>query len=104
MEEPSFKYRDFVNHLNQGDFKFVRFCVEGYGHYRDCRIEVDLGDPRNPSVACIAFLLTPDGKERCYFHGPFNEGEKIFHLGKEGNLTLQLVWKRVKILELVWAR
>ena len=92
-------YREFVDQLNAGMFSKVVFSIDGYGHYRNCTFLYE-GNPKKKFL--ISLLLTKDGSERMYFHGFFNEGEKVFRIKGEGNLTLERAWKRVVIQEIVY--
>ncbi len=92
-------YREFVDQLNAGKFSRVAFSIDGYGHYRNC---VFLYEGRPEGKHVISLLLTKDGSERMYFHGLFNEGEEVFRIKGEGNLTLERAWKKVKIQEIVY--
>ena len=94
------EYKSFIQHLNSGDFTEVDFSICGYGHYRNCRFIFD-GDAEKSFV--ITLLLTHDGSEKAIFHGPYNEGEKVFYIKGIGRLNLFMIWKRVEISNIIWA-
>ncbi len=97
-------YRDFLDHLLEGDYAHVEFHVDGYGHYRHCEIDYVPGkDQDNLFYPYVEFRLTPDGKERCVFHKKFNAAEKMFHLKGQGDLTLQDIWKRIVLERIEYA-
>ena len=98
-------YKEFIEGLSEGKILSMSFGIEGYGHYRDCKViyTPSSGGDTPPFGPSIEFRLTPDGKEGCYFAKRFNGGEKIFYIQGLGRCTLQQIWKRVVIKDIQWA-
>lgn len=95
------EYEDFVKGINSGSVTFIKFTVDGYSHYRDCRISRVQGKISNGKILeFIEVVLTKDESEKVSFLRRFNESYKLFRLGRTGTFTLKQLWKRITITQM----
>ena len=98
-----YDYRRIINDLNNGIVKQIRFCVDSYYHYRDCKIARTKHKMNNKiQVHHIDVSLTADSSEKISFLNEFQEDVKLFNMGKKGKFTLKQMWPRITILEIVY--
>jgi hypothetical protein len=98
-----YDYRRIINDLNNGIVKQIRFCVDSYYHYRDCKIARIKHIVNNKiQVHHIDVSLTADSSEKISFLYEFQEDVKLFNMGKKGKFTLKQMWPRITILEIVY--
>ena len=96
-----YDYRRIINDLNNGIVKQIRFCVDNYYHYRDCKIARTKHKMNNKiQVHHIDVSLTADSSEKISFLNEFQEDVKLFNMGKKGKFTLKQMWPRITILEI----
>ena len=96
-----YDYRRIINDLNNGIVKQIRFCVDNYYHYRDCKIARTKHKVNNKiQVHHIDVSLTADSSEKISFLNEFQEDVKLFNMGKKGKFTLKQMWPRITILEI----
>ncbi len=92
------EYDDFIKSINSGNITQFSFSIDGYNHYRDCRISRIKDKIFNGKIIeGIKVILTKDESEKVSFLWKFNESFKLFRLGKEGTFTLKQIWNRVII-------
>lgn len=94
----NYTYTQFVQELNSGKLQRVEFAVEDYGHYANC---VVTSQPLESGGYLLDFALTPDGKELVRYFGAFRD-DKIFRLGRGRKATLQDMWRRIRIKNIIY--
>ena len=79
-----YDYRRIINDLNNGIVKQIRFCVDNYYHYRDCKIARTKHKVNNKiQVHHIDVSLTADSSEKISFLSSNNKAKDLEKL----NLT-----------------
>ena len=94
-------YRKLVDDLNSHAIEGFRFRVKGYGHYRDCVLHYIYDEIPSLGKAKRGIELYLAKGEGCLFYGPFKENVKPFHIKGEGKFTLEQIWPRIEILEII---
>ena len=92
-------YEQFIKNMNEGILSNITFEVEGYAHYKNCKIsrKKDTLD-NDKTIVLIKITLTKDESEAVSFMDKFNESYKLFRMGRKGSFTLKQVWDKIKIV------
>lgn len=97
-------YKEFINGINSGTIKEIKFFVKDYNHYRNCSIRA-FNDAfkfmgRDVVLPTIECKLTNDNTEIVRFLHTFNEDLKLFTI-KRIRYTLEQIWDKIEITEII---
>lgn len=98
-------YRNFIDQINTYKIKEVHFSINGFSHYKECKIFHHVDIIRNgKEISLIVCQLTTDEYEKVSFLGEFDETYKLFDFGRKGKFTLKQIWDNVIINEIEYAK
>lgn len=96
-------YKEFIDDLNNGKIRKIKFSVQNYNHYRSCGIErfdcKSIVCDKEISIDTVEVKLTSDNSEIYRFIGKFKEDFKLFKIGKQ-TYTLKQIWDKITITEI----
>ena len=91
------KYEELIKLINNHKIAEVKFSIDGYPHYKNCKIIVIKEKPKSRMFYLIEVILTKDMSEFVSFFDDFNEEYKLFNFKRKGKYTLKQIWNWVKI-------
>lgn len=103
LEKETLTYEEMINGVNNGLFDDVHFSLKSYSHYHSCHLrrKYQYLEIINKKVfECIELRLCEDESEVSYYHGPFKDKEKVFHIKGKGRFTLKEVFKDIEIISI----
>ena len=99
---PKMELDDVLGQIARKKIEGIEFEVVGYAHYGHCKIAWEY--EYYPAVSMdveTGIGVWPSKDEYCYFDGPVNPDEKIFHIPGRGKLSLRMMWKDIRILKVL---
>lgn len=93
--ENKLSYDEFMKALRSNKISSIAFYVEGYNHYRNCKIWND--------GTGFQIKLTVDGSEWIGFYKKFEENYKLFKITGKGKFTLKQMWPQIRITQISYA-
>lgn len=98
-------YNEFINELNIGNIKQIKFFVKNYNHCKDCSIkkysDIIIFRGKQIAVPTIECKLTSDNSEIHNFIDKFDEGRKLFKI-KGITYTLKQLWDKIEITDIIY--